>query len=163
MDVKALIGYNHVVRELYLDVLAKLPWNVVVEPKGLSFDSLRDVFLHLTLVEDRWVNYIIPDRFCDWVDPNFESFKDVESLRRYMQQVHNNTDAYLGKLSTEELNRQVTIPWGDKPQPKMRIEEVLTHMVLEDMIHFGELSAALWQMGLDAPYRAFWRYRHEKH
>jgi hypothetical protein len=31
-------------------------------------------------------------------------------------------------------------------------------MVLEDMIHYGELSAALWQMGFDAPYMGFWRY-----
>jgi hypothetical protein len=26
------------------------------------------------------------------------------------------------------------------------------------MIHYGELSAALWQMGLEAPYIGFWRY-----
>ena len=31
-------------------------------------------------------------------------------------------------------------------------------MVIEDMIHYGELSAVLWQMGLEAPYMGFWRY-----
>jgi hypothetical protein len=28
-------------------------------------------------------------------------------------------------------------------------------MVLEDMIHFGELPTAFWQMGLVAPYKDF--------
>ncbi len=55
MQVTDLIRYNHVVRRLYIDAFAKLPWTQVVEPRGLSFDSMRDVFLHLSLVEDRWV------------------------------------------------------------------------------------------------------------
>ena len=37
--------------------------NEVVANKGLSFDSMRNVFLHLTLVEDRWISYIIPGQF----------------------------------------------------------------------------------------------------
>jgi uncharacterized damage-inducible protein DinB len=60
----------------------------------------------------------------------------------------------------EELNRQIVVPWGDKPYTRVSVENVLTHMVLEDMIHYGELSAALWQMGLEAPYMGFWRYKH---
>ena len=162
MDVKDLIGYNHVVRELYLDALVKLSWKQVIEPRGLSFDSLRNVFLHLTLVEDRWVSYIIPDRFNDWVDPDFDGFKNMDSLREYMQRVQSNTTLYLAKLSVEELNRQIVLPWGTKPETRITIEKGLTHMVLEVMIHYGELSAALWQMGLEAPYMGFWRYKCKK-
>ncbi|MGA3289977.1 MAG: DinB family protein [Candidatus Bathyarchaeia archaeon] len=62
MQVTDLVRYNHVVRGLYLDAMAKLPWSEVVKPKGLSFDSMRNVFLHLTLVEDRWINYLIPEQ-----------------------------------------------------------------------------------------------------
>jgi uncharacterized damage-inducible protein DinB len=160
MQVTDLIRYNHTVRGLYLDAMAKLPWAQVVEPRGLSFDSMRDVFLHLTLVEDRWVNYIIPDRFKEWVDPDFGAFKDMDSLRKYMQEVEGKTERYVATLSMEELNRQIVVPWGDKPYTRVSVETVLTHMVLEDMIHYGELSAALWQMGLEAPYMGFWRYKH---
>jgi uncharacterized damage-inducible protein DinB len=56
MQVTELIRYNHIVRGRYLDAMSKLPWAQIVEPKGLSFDSMRNVFLHLTLVEDRWIN-----------------------------------------------------------------------------------------------------------
>jgi uncharacterized damage-inducible protein DinB len=158
MKIPDLVGYNHVVRGLYLDVMAKMPWAQVVESRGLSFDSMRNVFLHLTHVEDRWVSYTIPGRFKEWVDLDFEAFKDIDSLQKYTQRVKGNTESYLANISVEELNRQIIVPWADKPNTKISIETALTHMVIEDMIHYGELSAALWQMGLQAPYLAFWRY-----
>lgn len=160
MQVTDLIRYNHAVRRLYLEAMTKLPWVQVVDPRGLSFDSMRDVFLHLTLVEDRWVNYIIPDRFKDWVDPDFAAFQNSDSLKLYMEDVQRKTECYMATLSPQELNRQIVVPWGDKPYACLSVKTVLTHMVLEDMIHYGELSAALWQMGLEAPYMAFWRYKH---
>jgi len=82
MQVTDLVRYNHVVRGLYLDAMSKLPWAEVVAPKGLSFDSMRNVFLHLTLVEDRWISYIIPGRFKEWGDLDFDSFNDIDSLKK---------------------------------------------------------------------------------
>jgi len=159
MQVTDLIRYNHTVRGLYFDAMKKLSWVQVVEPRGLSFDSLRDVFLHLTLVEDRWINYIIPGRFKEWVDLDFDAFKDMDALKKYMEHVKDATESYLRELLAEELNRQIAIPWGDKPDTKISVETALCHMVIEDMIHYGELSAALWQMNLEAPYMGFWRYK----
>ena len=65
-------------------------------------------------------------------------------------------------LSTEELGRQIIVPWGDKPDTRITIETGLMHMVMEDLIHYGELSAALWQIGLEVPYLGFWRYKHNQ-
>jgi uncharacterized damage-inducible protein DinB len=161
MQVIDLIRYNHVVRGLYFDSMTKLPWSELIANKGLSFDSMRNVFLHLTLVEDRWISYIIPGRFKDWGDPDFSGFKNMDSIKDYTLCVKENTENYLAKLSPKELNRQIEVPWGDKPYSEVSVETVLTHMVIEDMIHYGELSAVLWQMGLEAPYMGFWRYKHE--
>jgi len=82
MDVADLVRYNHTIRGSYLDALSKLSWAVVVEPRGLSFGSMRNVFVHLTLVEDGWINYVIPGRFKEWGDPDFEAFKDMDSLKK---------------------------------------------------------------------------------
>jgi uncharacterized damage-inducible protein DinB len=161
MQVIDLVRYNHVVRESYLEVLSKLSWEDVAAFRGLSWKSMCDVFVHLTLVEDRWINYIIPGRFSEWVDPDFDSFTNMDSLKKYMQQVHCNTEKYLTMLSPEELNREVVVPWGEKPFIELKVEAVLTHMVMEDMVHYGELSAVLWQMGLEAPYKAYWRYKYQ--
>lgn len=158
MKVINLIQYNHKVRGMYFESMAKLSWSEVVANKGLSFDSMRNVFLHLTLVEDRWINYIIPGRFKQWVDLNFDCFVDINDIKNYMQRVKHSTEVYLKELSAKELSRQIAVPFGNKPYAEVSIETVLTHLVIEDMIHYGELSAVLWQMGLEAPYMGFWRY-----
>ena len=163
MQVADLIRYNHVVRGLYFDAVAKLPWSEVCVDRGLSFGCIRDVFLHLTVVEDRWVSYIIPGRFGEWRDPDFDDFRDIDALRRYMDTVKAQTEVYLAKLTAEELDRKIALPWGSKPETKISVEKGLTHMVLEDMIHFGELSAALWQIGEEAPFMGFWRFGISEH
>ncbi|MGD6807470.1 MAG: DinB family protein [Candidatus Bathyarchaeia archaeon] len=122
---------------------------------------MRNVFLHLTLVEDRWVSYAVPSRINEWVDPDFDKFVDIELLRSYMQYTHTNTEKFLAQHTAEDLKRFVEVPWGEKPYAKLPIEAVLTHMVMEDMIHYGELSAAMWQMGQEPPYKAYWRYKHQ--
>jgi len=158
MQISDLIRYNHAVRGLYLDTFTKLPWDEITANKGLSFDSMRNVFLHLMLVEDCWISYIIPGRFKEWANPDFDVYYDMDSLKRYADAVKARTETYLAKLSADELGRQVVVPWGDKPNTQIAVENGLTHMVLEDMIHYGELSAALWQLGFEAPYLGFWRF-----
>lgn len=162
MDVQDLVRYNHAVRRLYYDVLAKLPWREVVRPRGASFDCLRDIFLHLTLVEDRWINYIIPDRFTDWVDPPFDAFTDATALGDYMRHVEAQTEAYVDQLTPQELTRQIVIPWGEVPDTLISVETALVHMVAEDLIHIGELSDLLWQIDVEPPYLAFWRYMYNR-
>lgn len=158
MRVTDLVCYNHIVRGIYLDAMKKLPWAEVIYNRGLSFDCIRDVYLHLTMVEDRWISYIIPGRYSNWQTPKFDVYSDMASLERYTNQVKLNTEAYLANLTAEELARPIALPWGDKPNTQTAVEKCLIHMVLEDMIHYGEISAAFWQMGLEAPYMGFWRY-----
>lgn len=158
MDVRNLVRYNHTVRRLYFEALAKLPWTEVVRPRGASFDCMRNIFLHLTIVEDRWINYIIPDRFKDWVDPQLDDFKDFKALKEFLLRVEEMTESYLKKLTPQELSRNIVIPWGDKPDIRIDIETALSHMVVEDLIHYGELSDLLWQIDAEPPYLGFWRY-----
>jgi uncharacterized damage-inducible protein DinB len=160
MDVSELVHYNDRVRTLYYGALSKLSWTEVVKSKNLSFDSMRDVFLHLTLVEDRWINYALIGEFSKWKDPVFNYFRNMQSLKEYMIRIHEKTDKFLKMLKPEDYQNTVANPWikGES----IGIETGLTHMVLECMVHFGELSAAFWQIGKEAPYLAFLRYELNK-
>ena len=160
MTTVDLVRYSHAVRELYLDALSRLTWAEVVSFKGLSFDSARNIFLHLTLVEDRWINYIIPNRFSEWKDPNFDAFKNIDDLKRYADSTKASTEKFLSNLKAQDYNQKVTLPWPNyKPNTQVTIETVLNHMVLENMIHYGELSALLWQLNQETPYLAYCRYK----
>jgi uncharacterized damage-inducible protein DinB len=160
MDISDLVRYNDRVRGLCCKALAELPWQEVVKPIGLSFDSMRDVFLHLTLVEDRWINYTLVEHFNDWKDLVFEDFADMNKLGTYMIRVHEKTENFLRTLKPEDYKRTVANPWVE--DTSISIETGLTHLVLECMVHFGELSAAFWQKGEEAPYLAFLRYELSK-
>jgi uncharacterized damage-inducible protein DinB len=156
MDVSELVRYNDKVRSLYYEVLSKLDWEEVDKSRSLSFDSMRDVFLHLTVVEDRWINYTLKGQYSKWNDPVFDYFKDFECLKAYMNRIHEDTNKFLKTLEPAGYLNIVANPWIEGTS--ISIETVLTHMVLECMIHFGELSAVLWQIGQEAPYLAFLRY-----
>ncbi len=67
----------------------------------------------------------------------------MDSLKRYADAVKSRTEAFLANLSAEELGRQIAVPWGDKPYSQVNVETVSHHMVMENMIHYGELSAVL--------------------
>ena len=162
MDAKDLVHYNLVVRGLYFEALEKLPWAEVAKPRGASFDSMRNVFLHLTLVEDRWINFTLQNRFSEWKDPDFETYQTIDSLKNYLLHVRNSTEKFLENLNPEDLQRMVPLPWGNKPGTRITIETALCHMVMEDMVHYGELSALLWQMDVEPPYFAYWRYKYGK-
>jgi uncharacterized damage-inducible protein DinB len=160
MDVSELVLYNDKVRSLYYGALSKLDWEEVAKSRSLSFDSMREVFLHLTVVEDRWINYTLRGEFSNWKDPVFDDFKDLESLKAYMTRIHENTNKFLKTLKPADYLNRVVNPWIKGTS--ISIETGLIHMVLECMVHFGELSAVLWQIGQEAPYLAFLRYEINK-
>jgi uncharacterized damage-inducible protein DinB len=160
MDVSELVRYNDKVRVLYYEALSKLSWKEVAKCRGLSFDSMRDVFLHLTLVEDRWVNYTLIGEFSKWKDLAFDDFSNMQSLKAYMTRIHENTAEFLKTLKPEDYQNTVANPWIEGES--ISIGTGLTHMVLECMVHFGELSAAIWQIGKEAPYLAFLRFEFSK-
>jgi len=120
MDAGELVRYNHAARRTYLQALGKLPWEEVVKPRGASYDSMRDIFIHLTLVEVRMVHYMIPGRMGDWVEEPFDQFKefvqgygrfkDIDMIRRLVEEVEAKTEEYLKKLTPEELQREVLMP-----------------------------------------------------
>ena len=158
MDVAELVRYNHLVRRVYLEALTGLPWSEVVKPRGASFDSMRNIFLHLTFEEERLVNYVISGMFREEVERSFDEFGDIDALKKLGKEVEARTDAYLRNLTPDELSRMVILPWRRKPPMKVSVETVLMQLVTEDLYHYGELIALLWQMGVKAPYFGWWRY-----
>jgi uncharacterized damage-inducible protein DinB len=156
MDSSELVRYNDKVRSLYYDALLKLGFKEVDKSRGLSFDSMRNVFLHILVVEDRWINYTLNGEFSKWKDPFFDDFKDLESLKSYMIRVHLSTNKFLKTLKPEDYLNRVANPWIKGTS--ISVETGLIHMVLECMVHFGELSAVLWKIGQEPPYLAFLRY-----
>ncbi len=89
----------------------------------------------------------IPSRFKDWVDLYFDAFKGINSLKKYMQQVHENTERYLANLSADVLRNEIAVPWSDKPSTRMTVDTPLTCIVIEDMINLRRVVSGAMAEG----------------
>ena len=149
MDSRKLFEYSQALRNRYLEQVASLPWAEVVKSRGASFDCLRNILLHTIDAEDRLVNYVISGRTKDWVSRNPDEFLDMDSIRNRAREVESKAKAYVVNMKPEELERKVEIPRTGMPSLSVRVEDVLVHAALENIHHYGELIALLWQMDVD--------------
>jgi len=158
MNSRNLLEYSQSLRNRYLEQLAKLPWEEVVKSRGASFDSLRNIFLHTVDAEDRLVNYVIAGHTKDWVSRSPEEFHDMDSLGKRAGEVESKTEAYLAKITSAELERKVEFSRPGTPPMLVRVEDILIHAALENIHHFGELIALLWQMNVEPPHMGWIGY-----
>jgi uncharacterized damage-inducible protein DinB len=158
MDAKRLVEYSQLLRDRYLEQLARLPWEEVAKGRGASFDSLRNIFLHTVDAEDRLVNYVISGRTKDWVSRGAEEFRDLDSVRKRAVEVESKTKAYLAQLTSAELDRKVEFGRPGTPPMLVRVEDIMIHAALENMHHFGELIALLWQIDVEPPHMGWIGY-----
>lgn len=157
-DSKHLVEYSQSLRNRYLEKLTTLPWEEVVKNRGASFDSLQNIFLHTLDAEDRIVNFVIPGRTKEWVSRNPEEFHDMDSVKKREREVESKTKAYLAKITSDELDRKVDFSRPGTPPMHVRVEDVLVHLALENVHHFGELIALLWQMDVEPPHMGWIGY-----
>ena len=155
LDSRKLFEYSQALRNRFLEQVGSLAWAEVVESRGASFDSLKDILLHTIDNEDRLVNYVISGRMKDWrlltarrvLSPDV--FLDMDSIRNRAGEVKSKSKAYLANMKPEELERKVEIQRMGMPSVWVRVEDVLVHVALENIHHYGELIALLWQMDVE--------------
>lgn len=158
MDPRLLFEYSQAIRNRYLELMTSLQWADVVKSRGASFDSMRDILLHTIDAEDRLVNYVIPGRTKDWVSRSPNEFQNMDSVRKRSRDVESKAKAYMKGMQNEELDRKVELPRTGMPSISVRVEDVLVHAVLENVHHFGELIALLWQMDVEPPHMGWIPY-----
>ena len=149
MDSRKLFEYSQALLNRYLQKVASLPWAEVIESRGASFDCLRDILLHTIDAEDKLVNHIIPGKAQDWVSRNPGEFQDIDSIKKCARGVESKAKTHVENMKPEELERKVELPRKGMPALSIRVEDILVHAALENIHHFGELIALLWQMDVE--------------
>ena len=153
--------YSQALRNRYMEQLATLPWAEVVKSRGASFDSMRNILLHTLDAEDRMINYVIPGRVKNWVSRSHDDFKDIDSVRKRAKDVESRTKSNLAKMAPADFERKVEVMRMGKPPVQVRVEDVLIHVALENVHHFGELIALLWQIDVEPPHMGWITYLQE--
>jgi uncharacterized damage-inducible protein DinB len=154
MNTLKLMEYSQFLRHKYLETLSKMPWEDVIKDRGASFPSLKDIFLHMVFVLDAYVNYALQG---NPKYPNFDnSDKDsIEKIQKYMEEVEAKANAYLSKVTPEELAKKIERKQRDGSTIQIPVEQMLLEFFQEETHHRGELIALLWQIDVAPPHMGF--------
>src|SRR5437867_4989060 len=103
-DFKQLFGYNHQVTKNYLHYFQEaISWEDLIKNRETAWLSMKYTLLHITWVEDTWINYSIPGL----EDPNrpfpYHKYQTWNVLVDYNQEVTSKTKKYLSSIHKEDL------------------------------------------------------------
>jgi uncharacterized damage-inducible protein DinB len=157
MNTLKLLEYSQYLRHKYLETLSKLTWAEVIKDRGASFPSLRDIFLHMIFVVDAYINYALQGN-PNYPSVNYDEYDSIEKVKKYMEEVESKANAYLSKVTPEELARNIERKQKDGSILHITVEEMLLDFFQEETHHRGELIALLWQDDVEPPHRGFIQY-----
>ena len=154
VDIKSLFEYNWYCNRKFLECMAQLSWDKVTEDRGASFGSMRNVFTHMLDAEEGWVKALASGKMEHRAgDEQERSFENIDSIKKYMDEVEAKSRTYVMKLSPAQLDKQFELR-----KNKFRIEDLLMHIVEEEIHHRGELLCLMWQMDCEPPYKSYISY-----
>ena len=159
MNIKDLFDYNWFSRRKILDSIAEIPWETVVEGCGASFSSIRDIFVHSLQAEQFWIRRLSGKSTEGIFDTPFSKFTDVNSLQEYANEVEAETNEYLGIISDEKILSVFEFKGWDGKIKHRKIEDILMHVVEEEIHHRGELLCIYWQHDIQPPYISYTAYK----
>lgn len=159
VNVTSLFEYNWHCRRKFLEAMSKLPWEKLVENREASFNSMRNIFLHSLESEQGWIRHLGRGSMGDWVKHEYDrDFPNVDAMRSYMKEVEAESRTYLAKLRPEELDTIFTWQTGSGATNRSRVEDILLHLVEEEIHHRGELLCLMWQINAPPPYTSYTAY-----
>ena len=161
IDVIKLHGYAQFLRHQYLDIFRTLSWEDFVKDRGASFNSLRNIYLHAIECVDFITNLIQSDTPLNihHTPIPFEEYNTIETIRNYLDQVESRFNSLLIQLTPRELERKVARMHGNESSSISTVENHLIHLFQEEIHHFGEFIALLWQMNVKPPHIGWVNYR----
>lgn len=158
MDIKNLFGYNWYSRRKILKSMAEIPWEKIVESCGASFDCVRDIVVHSLQAEQFWIRRLSGKNVEGIFDTPFSKFSNIDTIQEYADKVEVETNEYLKTLTDEKLHSVFEFKgWTGKTNWN-KIEDILMHVIEEEIHHRGELLCIYWQNDIKPPYTSYMSY-----
>jgi uncharacterized damage-inducible protein DinB len=133
---------------------------------GERFHSIKDLVLHIPVVEDSWVHEdILRDTptweslagFPDVMEVQYHDDKSLAWMLAYWKDVEASSLAYVAKLEAAELARLVTDS-GSKGDELFTVEGVLWHVMQHEVRHTAQIALLARQLGFSPPQLDLIRY-----
>ncbi|MFL2640627.1 MAG: DinB family protein [Dehalococcoidia bacterium] len=166
--IKTLIVRMH---ESFLDVMENVDQEVADWLPTGEAHPIRTSAAHILWVEDAFVNAVIRESTTVWADlglqektgirpgpiPNLEWAQttkiDIEELKKvYVNELFENTEAYIGNLDPKDLNRDIDIEGKGRALKRVligtRVSDILLTLSIHSANHIGEIASQKGTQGL---------------
>jgi uncharacterized damage-inducible protein DinB len=148
-DIVQWYRYNSRVRKKYLRTLSKLPKSKLFKRTEASFPTVLQILVHVLDAYRWWFIYVSNDRIMEYQRMRTE-VKTIAEAEKLESEVDSLVMRYVETLNSEDLKREIT--WHENGKiEKININEMLHHMIEEELQHRGEMNAVLWEMGVEPP------------
>jgi uncharacterized damage-inducible protein DinB len=135
-------GYHHKLNRTFWDYCVEnLTWEQVLEENGISVNTIRNQFVHLMDVEERWFNGFKGAPNPGSVDPAL--FDSLDKIREKWDNVEAEMKSTLDGFTDEDLEKTY--------HQDIMIWHVLAHVVNHGTAHRAQIGAMLRRLGLKPP------------
>ena len=149
--LKEWYTYNSFVRKKYLqEIFQKLPDEERYKDKGASFPSVVDIFMHVIDAYRSWFIYTYEDRWSEFERLRGKKKYTKEEVEAEEEKLDTLLNNFLNALTPDNLQQWIAFK-GRQDFRKIKLRDMLWHMVEEDLQHRGELNALFWQLNIDPP------------
>ena len=150
-SVNELYEYSSKVRRRFLESLTAMPWEEVTRNREASFQSMKNVFLHMIEVEDWMMSWVIPGREEPYRWDKFDDYRTPADIAAFLDSVELNTRHYLENSDEKELTKRLTLSLRSGDSFQLSAEECVLQSITEQLYHVGELIALFWQQEVRPP------------
>jgi uncharacterized damage-inducible protein DinB len=151
-----LMDFVHELREEFFERAAKLGWKEFSKDRGVSMRSFRDLFLHLSYVEEQHVTQFCEGKATRWMPEVMkipqDRFLSIAAVRKRLREVRAMGDRRFKKWNTrKELEKPAVWVVSGKYPLRLSRDSALAQCLTEHLLHLGEVEAMLWQMDVEPP------------
>lgn len=161
--LKEWYGYNSFVRKKYHEMIfEKIPEQERYKDRGASFLSIVDIFVHITDAYRIWFIYAYEDKFSEYQRLRGQKNYSKAEVAAEEQKIDSYVHKFLNKLSQDDLSRSFVVKYDEEQFQRVKIRDMLWHLVEEELQHRGEINALLWQLDIDPPITGWNPFDEEK-
>jgi uncharacterized damage-inducible protein DinB len=152
-----LFDYFKKEREGLVPIFKTISKEEFTKNRGLSFDSIKNVFVHTVIVEDNWLHYRAAG--LGETTLKVEDFRNLQEILEYITEVDTKTTKLFNTITSNDLKKEVKRVKPDGKEIMYPLGDVLYHIPIEIIHHYGEIFAEFWKINNNAPYYSYLDYR----
>ena len=129
---------------------------------GSGWPTLRNCVSHIVLANDRWVPAIVDLKSQPLPDPAPDDFMNWSQIDTHRRRTRDALQSHLDAWTDAELSELRLVDVDGDPIRYSR-GELITHLLLHERGHHGDVTTLFWQLGLDSETLLEYRFHLGRH